>query len=320
MTSFIQRREFNQLREILCEFPPAEIAEILTDLGPEDQAVLLRILPHRLAADVFEHLGHDDQERLLLALGNEHVARILNEMEPDDRTALLEELPAAATQKLLNLLSPEERKVAVTLPGYPEDSIGRRMTPEYVAVKQDWTVADVLAHLRQVGRERETLNQLFVVDTQGQLAGVLRLRNLVVADLNTAVAELLDPQVLSLRSADDQETAVAAFQKYDRTVLPVVISLDVLVGVVTVDDVLDVVEEEATEDMHKMGAMKAPEAPYLRPSLAAMIQKRVGWLIVLFFGQMLTATGIADRVDHLLQRGAGCSARNVVVTRSDESD
>lgn len=293
LTGLIQRREFNQLREILCEFPPAEIAEILADLAPEDQAVLLRILPHQRAADVFEHLDLEDQERLLLALGNEQVARILNEMEPDDRTALLEELPAAATQKLLNLLSPEERKVAVTLLGYPEDSIGRRMTPEYVAVKQDWTVAEVLEHLRRVGRQRETLNQLFVVDAQGRLTGVVRLRHLVVAELDKRVADLLDPQMLSLRANDDQETAVAAFEKYDRTVLPVVDSRDVLVGVVTVDDVLDVVKEEATEDMHKMAAVEVLEAPYLRTGILAMIQKRVGWLIVLFLGQMLTATAIA---------------------------
>lgn len=299
LTGFIQRREFNQLREVLCEFPPPEIAEILGDLDAKDQAVLLRILPHQLAADVFEHLGVDDQEHLLLALGNEQVARILNEMDPDDRTALLEELPASATQKLLNLLSPEERKIAVTLLGYPEGSIGRRMTPEYVAVKQDWTVADVLVHLRRVGKQRETLNQLFVTDTKGRLTGVLRLRNLVTADLEATVAQLLDPQIISLRANEDQETAVAAFEKYDRTVLPVVDSQEVLVGVVTVDDVLDVVKEEATEDMLKMGAMEAFDAPYLRTTIGSLIRKRVGWLIVLFLGQMLTATAIAHYEDDL---------------------
>lgn len=292
LAELIEQREFNRLREILCGFPPPEVADILADLPSEDQAVLLRILPQALAADAFEHLGHKDQERLLLALGNEQVARILNEMEPDDRTALLEELPAAATQKLLNLLSPEERKTAVTLLGYPEDSSGRRMTPEYVAVQKHWTVAEVLAHLRRVGKDRETLNQLFVVEPRGTLAGGIRLRHLVVAELDTPVAELLDPQVISLRATDDQETAIAAFQKYDRTVLPVVDSQGILVGVVTVDDVLDVVEEEATEDIQKMGGMAALEAPYLRTGIPAMIRKRVGWLVLLFLGQMLTATAM----------------------------
>ncbi|MBE0545521.1 MAG: magnesium transporter [Verrucomicrobia bacterium] len=293
LTELIHQRAFSQLRDILSSFPPEDIGEILTDLAPEDRAVLLRLLPQQLAADVFEQLGVEVQERLLHALGNEQVAHILNEMEPDDRTALLEELPAAATQKLLNLLSPEERKIAVTLLGYPEDSIGRRMTPEYVAVKQDWTVAEVLAHLRQVGQQRETLNQLFVVDPQAKLAGVLRLRNVVVAEMDVPVAALLDPSVITLRATDDQETAVEMFRKYDRTVLPVVDSHERLVGVVTVDDVLDVVTEEATEDIQKMGAVEALDAPYLETGLLAMIQKRVGWLILLFLGQMLTASAMA---------------------------
>ena len=277
LTELIHQRAFSQLRDILSRFPPEDISEILADLAPEDRAVLLRLLPRELAADVFEHLGVEEQERLLLALGNEQVARILNEMEPDDRTALLEELPAAATQKLLNLLSPEERKIAVTLLGYPEDSIGRRMTPEYVAVKRDWTVADVLAYLRQVGRERESLNQLFVVDPQGKLAGAVRLRNVVVAEMEVPVADLLDTAVIVLRATDDQETAVETFRKYDRTMLPVVDSLDRLVGVVTVDDVLDVATEEVTEDIQKMGAVEALDAPYLETGMLAMIQKRVGW-------------------------------------------
>ncbi len=293
LTELIHQRAFSQLRDILSRFPPEDISEILADLAPEDRAVLLRLLPRELAADVFEHLGVEEQERLLLALGNEQVARILNEMEPDDRTALLEELPAAATQKLLNLLSPEERKIAVTLLGYPEDSIGRRMTPEYVAVKRDWTVADVLAYLRQVGRERESLNQLFVVDPQGKLAGAVRLRNVVVAEMEVPVADLLDTAVIVLRATDDQETAVETFRKYDRTMLPVVDSLDRLVGVVTVDDVLDVATEEVTEDIQKMGAVEALDAPYLETGMLAMIQKRVGWLVLLFLGQMLTASAMA---------------------------
>ena len=235
LTELIKRRGFTELREILCGFPPPDIAEIFTDLNAEDEAVLLRILPHRLATEVFGYLSLEDQEQLLYALGNEQVAQILNDVAPDDRTALLEELPAAATQKLLNLLSPEQRKIAATLLGYPKDSIGRRMTPEYIAIQQNWTVADVLAHLRKVGRDKEIRNQLYVVDGKGKLVDSVRLRNLVVAELDKPVAELLDHQPVTLRATDDQETAVAAFKKYDRTVLPVIDSEDVLVGAITVD-------------------------------------------------------------------------------------
>ena len=292
LVELIRQRNFNQLREILCEFPAPDIAEIFTDLSADDEAVLMRILPHDLATEVFEYLSVEDQEKLVQALGNEQVARILNEMPPDDRTALLEELPSAATQKLLNLLSPDERKIAADLLGYPKDSIGRRMTPEYIAIQQSWTVAEVLAHLRKVGRERESLNQLYVVDEKGRLVDSVRLRNLVVAEINTPVGELLDHQVFALRATDDQETAVAAFKKYDRTILPVLDSKDVLVGVVTVDDVLDVAEQEATEDIQKMGGMEALDAPYLKIAMLSMVKKRAGWLSILFISEMFTATAM----------------------------
>jgi len=292
LVELIRQRNFNQLREILCGFPAPDIAEIFTDLSADDEAVLMRILPHDLATEVFEYLSVEDQEKLVQALGNEQVARILNEMPPDDRTALLEELPSAATQKLLNLLSPAERKIAADLLGYPKDSIGRRMTPEYIAIQQNWTVAEVLAHLRKVGRERESLNQLYVVDEKGRLVDSVRLRNLVVAEVNTPVGELFDHQVFALRATDDQETAVAAFKKYDRTILPVLDSKDVLVGVVTVDDVLDVAEQEATEDIQKMGGMEALDAPYLKIAMFSMVKKRAGWLSILFISEMFTATAM----------------------------
>ena len=292
LVELIRQRNFNQLREILCGFPAPDIAEIFTDLSADDEAVLMRILPHDLATEVFEYLSVEDQEKLVQALGNEQVARILNEMPPDDRTALLEELPSAATQKLLNLLSPDERKIAADLLGYPKDSIGRRMTPEYIAIQQSWTVAEVFTHLRKVGRERESLNQLYVVDEKGRLVDSVRLRNLVVAEINTPVGELLDHQVFALRATDDQETAVAAFKKYDRTILPVLDSKDVLVGVVTVDDVLDVAEQEATEDIQKMGGMEALDAPYLKIAMLSMVKKRAGWLSILFISEMFTATAM----------------------------
>jgi magnesium transporter len=293
LQEMIEQRHFPRLREVLAQFPPAEIAEILSDLEPTDRAVLIRILPHQLAADVFEHLGHEDQEQLLHALGTEKVPQILNEMEPDDRTAILEELPAKVTQQLLALLSPEERRIAVTLLGYPENSIGRRMTPEYVAIQQEWTVAEVLEHLRRVGKEREALNQLFVVDAQGGLIGVVRLRKLVVADLNTPVTELLEQQFVSLRATDDQETAVSVFMKYDRTILPVVDSYGILVGVVTVDDVLDVAAEEATEDIHKAGAVTPLTTSLLKSRFSTLYKRRVSWLVMLVFVNLLSGAGIA---------------------------
>jgi len=299
LKELIERRDLSQLREFLCEFSHEEIAEILIDLPPDSQAILLRVLPHSLATDVFEHLPVEAQEDLLNALGKEEVAVILNEMAPDDRTALLEELPANATQKLLQVLTPEKRKIASELLGYPKGSIGRRMTPDYVAIKDTWTVGEVLAHLRQVGRERETLNQLFVTDEKGLLLDRVRLRNVVVSDLSKPVSELFEQQNIVLKAGDPQEHAVGQFSKYEVTVLPVVDSKGVLVGVVTIDDILDLAEQQATEDIHRLGGLEALDTPYMRVGLGTMIQKRAGWLALLFMGEMLTATAMGHFEDEI---------------------
>jgi magnesium transporter len=299
LVDLIAKRDFAQLRAILCDFSPPDIAEIFFDLGPEDEAVLLRILPNDVAAEVFEYLPVSDQEQTLHALGTEKVAQILNDIAPDDRTALLEELPSVATQKLLALLKPEERKIATDLLGYPKGSIGRRMTPHYVAIQQNWTVAEVLSHLREEADKSESMSQLYVVDTKGHLVDYVRLRKLVVAPLQMSVLELLENQQIFLRATDDQETAVAAFKKYDSTILPVVDSKEVLVGVVTVDDVLDVAEREATEDIQKLGGVEALDLPYLRTDLMGMVRKRAPWLVILFLSEMLTSTAMTFFQDEI---------------------
>jgi magnesium transporter len=293
LEDLIEQRNFSALREILAEFPAAEVAELLAALKAEHQAVLLRILPSQLSADVFEHLRLEDQEPLLRALGSEVVARILNEMEPDDRTAILGELPAAVTQRLLGLLTPEERQTSISLLGYPEQSVGRRMTPDYVAVQEHWTVMDVLAHLRRVGHTRETLDQLFVVDARGKLTGMVKLRDLVTAELNRTISQLLRPQVTFLTADSDQETAVGVFKKYDLTVVPVVDSDGILVGVVTVDDVLDVAEQEATEDIHRVGAVEPLTTSLLRAPFQVLYGRRVFWLVLLIVVNIFSGAGIA---------------------------
>jgi len=288
----IEQRQFGELREVLSGLANAEVAEVFADLPPERVAVLFRILPREQATDVFEYLPVDVQEAVLRALGQEQVAAVLNEMAPDDRTALLEEMPGEAAQRLINLLSPDERKIASKLLGYPEESIGRLMTPDYVAIRKDWTVGDVIEHLRRVGREKETINTLYVVDEKGKLLDDVLLRNLVIADPNTRVADLMDGHYTFLRVNDDQEEAVRAFKKYDRTALPVVDSTDTLVGIITVDDVLDVAEEEETEDVQKMAAVQVLAEPYLDVTAVTMVRKRVPWLFLLFCGEMLTITAM----------------------------
>lgn len=296
----IEARDFAALRESLAEFEPVDLADLFADLPPERVAVIFRILPREHAAAVFTYLPAEKQESLLKALGDEPVAAVLNAMAPDDRTALLEELPGGAAQRLIGLLTPEQRKVAVTLLGYPERSIGRRMTPDYVSIRREWTVAQVIAHLRQVGRDKETLNNLYIVDDHGKLIDDIRLRTIVLADPNSLVSDLLDAQYAFLHANDDQEEAVRAFKKYDRSSLPVVDSQDTLVGIVTVDDVLDVAEQEETEDVQKMAAVQALEEPFLNISAVGMFRKRYFWLVLLFGGELLTVSALA-RFEHALE-------------------
>ncbi len=292
VVEMLAERQFSALRRSLIALPAPSVAEIVTDMDSKDVAIVFRILPREFAADVFEYMPFETQEPLLKELGQEHVAAVLNQMDPDDRTSLLEELPGQVTQRLISLLSPEERRIATTLLGYPEDSIGRRMTPDYVAVRSNWTVGQVLDHIRRVGHDKETLNIIYVVDDRGHLIDDVRLRELVLADPVTPLKDLLDGQVSSMQANEDQEEAVRVFKELDRIALPVVDSSGLLVGIVTVDDIMDVAEEETTEDIQKMAAVEVLEAPYFEVGLPTMIRKRGLWLSALFIGEMLTATAM----------------------------
>src|SRR6266481_6451725 len=297
--SLIDARDFTALREVFREFPPADVAEVILDIPEDEQVIIFRVLPHDLAADVFEYLGIEEQQKLLRAMAHEQVVAILNEMSPDDRTALLEELPSAAARQLIRLLTPEERHVATALLGYPEYSVGRLMTPDFIPVKEDWTVQHVLDYVREYGRDRETLNFIYVVDDRGKLIDDVRMREFLLRTLTAKVSEIRDRNFAALNATDSQQDALNVFRKYDRAALPVVDSSGVLVGIVTSDDMLDVAEEEATEDIQKFGGMEALDEPYMRISLWKMIRKRAGWLIILFLGEMLTATAMATFQDEI---------------------
>ena len=292
--SLIEARDFAGLRELFSDWPPADVAEVIVDMPEDERVIIFRVLPAALAADVFEYLEVDAQQELLRSMAREQVVAILNEMSPDDRTALLEEMPSAAARQLIRLLTPEERRVAQALLGYPEGSVGRLMTPDFVAVRDHWTVKEVLNYVREHGRDSETLNFLYVVDERGKLIDDLRIREFLLRPLTTRVDEIMDRSFIHLTVNETQEDALNIFRKYDRAALPVVDSSGVLVGIVTQDDMLDVAEAEATEDIQKIGGMEALDEPYMRISLWRMVRKRAGWLIILFLGEMLTATAMAN--------------------------
>jgi magnesium transporter len=297
--SMIDARNFGALREVFREWSPADVAEVILDIPEDEQVIIFRVLPHSLAADVFEYLDFDAQQKLLRAMAHEQVVSILNEMSPDDRTALLEELPSAAARQLIKLLTPEERRVAQSLLGYPEGSVGRLMTPDFIAVHEDWTVQQVLDYVREHGQDSETLNLVYVVDERGKLIDDIRMREFLLKPLPTKVSDIRDRTFVALSVSDSQQDALNVFRKYDRTALPVVDSNGILVGIVTIDDMLDIAEAEATEDIQKFGGMEALEEPYMRIPLWRMVRKRAGWLVILFLGETLTATAMANYQEEL---------------------
>ena len=281
------------LGEVLNRWPPADLAGIVAALSEPEQAQVLRALEGRVAAETFEYMDLSGQERLLATFDDAKAAAILNDMAPDDRTALLEELPGTTTARLLALLSPAERSVAVSLLQYAPDSIGRLMTPDFIAVRKGWTIRHVLDHVRTHGKDSETLNVLYVVDTEGTLHDDLRIRNILLAPMHTHVGDLMDGKFVALNVTDDRKSAVEVFRKYDRSALPVIDARGKLVGIVTIDDVLDIAEEEATREIQRFGGVEALDEPYLATPLGSMVRKRASWLIVLFLGEMLTATAMA---------------------------
>jgi len=296
---FIDERDLRKIRDSLQSLHPADIADTIGELTSEQQAIVFRTLPKNLATETFEVLSVDDQKRLIDALGNERVAVMLNEMAPDDRTALLEDLPEPVAQGLLNLLSTEERAVARSLLNYPEDSVGRLMTPDYLSLKDEWNMRQVLDHVREHGKDIYNINVLYVLDRNGILIGDVRIKDVLLSALETPVKDLVKSNIIHLRASDDQQVVVDFFKKYDRTILPVVEESGIMIGVVTVDDVLDVVEEEATEDMQKIGGLEALEDPYIEAPLREIIKKRATWLVTLFIGEMLTASAMAFFQDEI---------------------
>jgi magnesium transporter len=280
------------IADVLGSWLAADVASLLTRLDPHEQVALLNALRPDTAAQVFEYLDLSLQEQLLGALGDAEAMRILEQMAPDDRTALLAELPAEQRLRWLGLLPPQEQLIARSLLSYAKDSVGRLMTPDFVAVKKNWTIKHVLEHIRVHGKDSETLNAVYVVDDNDLLIDDLRIREVLLAPLHATVGDLTDGQVVSLNVTDTKRHAVDMFKKYDRTALPVVDARGHLVGIVTIDDVLDIAEQQATREIQRLGGLEALEEPYSTTPLLTMVRKRATWLVVLFLGELLTATAM----------------------------
>ena len=296
--SLLEKEDVLDVREFLNQQNISDVAGLIDEF-PEYEAKIISNMSIHRASSVFKILDLSTQKTIIQELPPYKTAELLNELPADDRTAFLEELPSEVVKELIRLLDPEERKITLSLLGYPEGSVGRLMTPDYIAVQVDWTMNEVLEHIREEGKHSETIDVIYVVNDKGEFVDDIRIREILLADPHKIVGEVIDNRFITLNVTDDQEVANQIFRMNNRVALPVVDDKNILLGIVTIDDVLWVANEEFSEDMQKMGGTEALDEPYLEMPLLKLFKKRVIWLIVLFLGEMLTATAMGYFEDEI---------------------
>lgn len=294
----VQKEDTLEIREFLNDQNISDVADLINEYPEYEARIVANMAIHR-AASVFKILDIAQQKDIVKELPSAKTAELLNELPADDRTDFLEELPKAAIRDLIKLLDPEERKITLSLLGYPEDSVGRLMTPDYVYVYLQNTMAEVFETIRKYARNSETIDVIYVIDENGQLIDDVRIRDIILASPDKKIEDVIDGRVVSLEVNDDQENASQVFKMNNRVALPVVDENNILLGIVTIDDMLWVANEEFSEDMQKMGGTEALNEPYLDIPLLKLFRKRVGWLIILFIGELLTATAMGYFEDEI---------------------
>lgn len=287
----LEMHDKKQMHEFLCEQNISDVAE-LVDKYEDHQTYILSQLSVQRAAALFKILEHNIQEDIIKELPATKTAELLNALPPDDRTSFLEDLPNEVVRELIKTLDPEERKITLSLLGYPENSVGRLMTPDYVYVYEHNTVAEVLDTIRRVGKNSETIDVIYVINSKGELIDDIRIREFILAAPHIRVRDIMDERFIALNVNDDQESANEAFKMNNRVALPVTDNNNILLGIVTIDDVLWVATEEFSEDIQKIGGTEVLDEPYLDISIGKLVKKRAGWLVILFLSEMLTATAM----------------------------
>ncbi|HEY9258371.1 magnesium transporter [Chitinophaga sp.] len=293
-----EEKNYRELSVYLDDQLITDIAELIHE-DPDEADVIINNLSISRAAAAFRILDFPLQEDVIRTLSAAKIAELMNELPADDRTAFLEELPSEAVKELIKLLDPEERRITLSLLGYKENSVGRIMTPDYIAVREEWTVKEVLDYIREHGKDSETIDVIYVIDEKGHLLDDFRIREFLLVSPETVVHTLMDDRFVSLHANDDQEEAIQVFRMENRVALPVADDQGILLGIVTIDDMLWIANEEHTEDIQKIGGTEALDEPYLDMPIMKLIKKRVGWLVVLFIGEMLTATAMGFFEDEI---------------------
>ncbi len=289
----LKEKKLKELKEVISEFHPSDIADIIENLDEREGAILFRLLPKKLAAEVFSEFEPGKQEDILKQLSDNQIKQLILDLEPDDRIALLEELPGKITRNLLNLLPPEQRKQSIEILAYPENSVGRLITPEYVAVRPQWKVKQALQHIKEYGKDAETIDIVYVVDDNWKLLDDIPIRKFILSEPDEKVKTLMDEKVISISAFEDQEEAVKLVKQYNLIALPVTDSDGTLIGIVTVDDLIDVMEEEETEDFRKIGGVEPTEHLSVitnvgEASVSELYKSRINWLLILLFMDIIT--------------------------------
>jgi magnesium transporter len=290
---FLKKKKFSEMKEIISSWRVQDIAELITEIEDSYSIIIFRTLKNEQQAETFSYLDLEEQEKLLNKFTNVEVRKILAEMTPDDRTSLFEELPGIITRRLFKLLSKEDLEETKILLGYPEYSVGRMMTPDYVFIPKDVTAKEALKIIRRKGKDTETLNRVYVVDENKKLLADLKLRKIILAKQDTKIEKLISESIITLSAYDDQEQAVKLMKKYDAVALPVVSKEGIIIGIVTIDDVLDVAEEEATEDIQKIGSVTPLNTSYKTASIFTLYKKRILWLILLVIVSLFSSGVLA---------------------------
>jgi magnesium transporter len=297
----IAEQRYPRVAGALESWADPEIADLLTSLEKGQEILVYRALPRRQAAKVFSYLEPEAQDDFLEALTDADTRSLLANLSPDDRTSLLQELPAQVTRRLMQLLGPEDLAESRQLLGYPEESVGRLMTPDYIRIRAEWTVSLALEHIRKYGRDSEIFNILYVTDGNGKLVDIVRMRRLIMAPMEMVIGDMLNYNCVSISAFEDREVAVEMIQRYDVSALPVLDSDGVIVGIVTVDDIMDVAEEETTEDIQKSVAMAPLETKYSNAAPFLLFRKRIGWLLILIFVNLISAGVIKSYEEYVLE-------------------
>lgn len=299
----LETKQYTRLRQKMAEMNTADIAVIMEELDEEELLKIFRILPKNMAADVFSYLEVDSQQFIITSLSEKDAAGIINNLMADDATDLLEEMPANVVKKLLANANPDTRRDINHLLRYPEDSAGSIMTVEYVDLKENMTVEDAVARIRKVGVDSETINICYVLDAKRTLVGTVALRYLLISPGDAVIGDIMHENVIYINTLMDQEEVARQFQKYDFTAMPVVDNENRLVGIITVDDIVDILQEEATEDMEKMAAIVPSDKPYMKTSVIETWKKRMPWLLLLMISATLTGSVLTTFEDALMAYG-----------------